>query len=295
MAYEKKIILQSDPYKREGINKQKEIKNVYWAEVISIDDPTEGGRIKARIADLDSKITNNNLPWAYPMLPKFFHVYPQVGEVVRIFLEDVKYPQRSRYWMGSVISQLQKIEYDPLYTALSTTNINFSAPEKAISTYPEAKGVFPEKQHIALIGKDNTDIILKVRDVEIRAGKNELNNVFKLNKINPASVRLTYDVTGKTTLSGTMIMADKIALISHDGKPKFKGAEIDQKDRNKIFDQAHPLGRGDTILQALELLRKALVQHIHGYPGLPADKSGILIVLEKADFSQILQKNIVIN
>lgn len=302
-TYERKYIHQSSPYKRDIGNTAKEIQNIYYGEVISVEDDTEGGRIKVRIADLDTRTADENLPWCYPMLPKFFHLYPQVGEVVRIFLEDVRYPQRSRYWLGSVISQLQKIEYDSLYTALSTTNVQLSAPENAISTYPDAKGVFPEREDIGIVGRDNTDVILRVRDVEIRAGKNELTDVndsdnsgvFKLNKVNPASVRLTYDVTGQTTTSTSMIMADKIGIISHEGIPKFKAAEIDQNDREDIFNRAHPLGRGDVIVEALELLRKAIVQHIHGYPGLPADKSGILIDLEKVDFTQILQPNIVIN
>ncbi len=293
--YERKLVHQTDPYKRNVGNKQADIRNIYWGEVTSIEDDTDGGRIRVRIPNLDNRIPNDNLPWSYPILPKFFHLYPKVGEVVRIFIEDVNYPQRSRYWMGSVISQLQKVEYDPLFTALSTTNVSFTQPENAISTFPDAKGVFPEKEDIGIIGRNNTDFILRVGDVEIRAGQHEHKDVYKLNKVNPASIRATYDVTGETTISSSVIMGDKIALISHEGVPKYQAAEIDQNDRKNIFDTAHPLGRGDTIVEALEILRKALVQHIHGYPGLPADKSGILLDLEKADFTQILQKNIVIN
>jgi hypothetical protein len=302
-TYERKYVYQSNPYKRDVGNNAKEIQNIYYGEVISIEDDTDGGRIKVRIADLDTRTPDDKLPWCYPILPKFFHLYPQVGEIVRIFIEDIRYPQRSRFWLGSVISQLQKINFDPIYTALSTTNVQISAPEPAINTYPDAKGVFPNKEDIALIGRDNTDVILRVRDVEIRAGKNELpdveettnSGVYQLNKENPASIRATYDVTGQTTLSSSMIMADKIALISHEGIPKYKAAEINQVDRQQIFNTAHPLGRGDVIVEALELIRKALIQHIHPYSGVPADKSGILIDLEKVDFTQILQKNIVIN
>lgn len=296
--YEKKYIQKSNSFNSD-YNKENEIKNVYWGEVISIEDKTDGGRIKVRIDGLDNKLENENLADCYPLLPKFFHIYPQIGEVVRIFLGDTRYPQRDRYWMGSVISQLQKIGFDNKYTALSTTNLGVSTPAEAPSSIPDAAGVYPKINDVALLGKKNTDIILRERDLEIRAGQHELNDNLKLNKTNPASVRLSFDeITGTTavqTVSSNVLMADRIALISHDGIPKFKAAEIDDTDRNKIFSEAHPLGRGDVIVDALEILRKAILQHIHPYSGLPSDKSGIVIDLEKIDFTQILQKNIVIN
>jgi len=75
MPYDRNLIVQSDPYKRD-INTEKAVRNIYWGEVISIEDETDGGRIKVRIPDLDTKTLNENLPWCYPMLPKFFHLYP---------------------------------------------------------------------------------------------------------------------------------------------------------------------------------------------------------------------------
>jgi len=296
MAFEKKYLQESDPYKKAYPNKQQAIRNIYWAEVISIKDDTDGGRIRVRIPDLDKKIPNSKLPFTYPMEPKFFHVYPKVGEVVRVFIEDLEYPQRSRFWLGPIISQLQKINFDPIFTSLSTTNINFTSPEPAISSYPDAKGVFPNKEDIAVLGRNNADMILRERDVEIRAGQHENNDPLTLNKKNPSSIRGTYDITGETTISSTVLMGDKIALISHDGIPKFKAVEIDQNERQRIFEQGHPLGRGDVIVQALELIRDVLINdHSHPYPNLPADKSGKVLELEKIDFTQILQKNIVIN
>ena len=296
MTYEKKTIIQSNPYKR-PINQEKSVKNVYWGEVISIRDNIEGGRIQVRIPDLDNKTPNENLPYAYPLLPKYFHIFPQPGEVVRILIEDVQYPQRSRFWIGSVISQLQKIEFDTVYTALATTNLGTTAPEQALETIPSAKGVFPKQNDVALIGKNNTDLILRVGDAEMRAGKHVLDDVLELNQDNPASVRLVFEQnTGNTdTTSSVITMADKIALISHDGIPKFKATEVDQQERERIFNQAHPLGRGDLIVEAFELLRRAIIEHIHPYSKMPTDISGIINDLERIDFTQILQNNILIN
>lgn len=289
---EPKYIQTSRPYNKDT-NKETSVRNIYYGEVVSIDDQYDGGRIKVRIADLDNKTLDGNLPYAYPAIPKFMHMYPQVGEIVRVFIEDVKYPQRGRHWIGSVISQLHKIGRDGYLTALSTTNVGLSTPDKAPSTYPDAAGVFPALSDIGLIGRDNTDVLLKERQVMIRAGKHEVGNILSLNKKNPAIIQLDINKTGDR--SSIIQLADKIALISHDGNPKLPAINYDEETITKLFDAAHPLGRGDVIVQALELLRKAIIQHIHAYAGMPVDKSGVIIDLEKVDFTQILQNNIRIN
>ena len=90
-------------------------------------------------------------------------------------------------------------------------------------------------------------------------------------------------------------MGDKIALISHDGIPKFKAAKVDSVERSRIFDSGHPLARADVLVEALNIMRRAIITHIHGYSGLEADKNNIINDLEKINFSSMIQKNIVIN
>ena len=161
MAFDKPIIQTSNPNKKEPANIVRN-RTIFYGEVINNDDELEGGRLQVRIPELDNRTANGDLPWSYPLLPKFSHVYPQVGEMVRIFLEDNKFPERSRFWMGSIISQPQKIGYDSKFAALSTTNLGLTKPEKAPSTYPDADGVYPTKNDIAIVGKVNTDIILRL-------------------------------------------------------------------------------------------------------------------------------------
>jgi hypothetical protein len=292
MSYDKKFLVTSDPY-RKDTNKNTTIRNIYYGEVVSIDDPTEGGRIKVRISGIDDKTVNEKLPWAFPLLPKYFHIYPKVGEAVRVILDDVRYPEKGRQWMGSVISQPQSIYFDSFASAFSTTDLARNAPEKAPSTFPNAIGVFPKIDDIALIGRDNTDVILRKKEIELRAGKHEVNDILSLNKKNPSSIKITIEDDGSQ--SSTVLIADKIAILSHDGIPKFKAYDINSEEREKIFENGHPMTRGDVLVEALEILRKAIVNHIHGYNGLPADKSGAIIDLEKINFEGILQKNIVIN
>ena len=298
MSYDKPILQKSNPYKPVG-QTETITRTIYYGEVISTEDPTDGGRIQVKILDLDNRTSNVDLPWCYPMMPKFFHVCPQVGEMVRIFIEDVRYPERSRFWLGSIISQPQKIGYDSRYTALSTTNMGLTQPEPAPSTLPDAVGIYPLKSDIAIVGKVNTDVILRINEVHIRAGKHENDNVLKLNTKNPATVTLVYEQqnqsTSKDYYSSGIIMADKIALISHSGKPQFKAAELEPKDRARIFTEGHPVPRGDVLVQALNIIRNVIINHIHGYNGLPADKNLLIKNLEDLNFENILQNNIVIN
>lgn len=297
MGFDKPIIQTSNPNKREHPSIVRN-RTIFYGEVMDITDETDGGRIKVRIPELDNQTANDNLPWSYPLMPKFFHVYPQVGEMVRIFLEDNKFPERSRFWLGSIISQPQKIGFDSKFTALSTTNLGLTKPDKSARTYPDADGIYPDKTDVAIVGKVNTDIILKLNEVHLRAGKHENNEPLKLNTKNPASIGMVYEpIDGETGeyYSNTIIQSDKIALISHDGIPTFKAARLTQEDRARIFEEGHPIARADVLIEALEVIRVALIGHIHGYSGIPADKDAVIKKLEELQFGLISQNNIVTN
>lgn len=265
---------------------------IYWGEVISVNDEYKGGSIKVRIPELDNLISDENLSDSYPLLPKFFHVLPKKGEVVRILLENSKYPQRGRLWIGSIISQLQNIEYDGILTALSTTNLGVTQPQESIDTYPDADGVFPEDEDVAIIGRKNNDIILKENSIEIRVGKHVNGDIYKKNKTNPAIIKMDFNNDDKSEI---IIMSDKIALLSHDGKPKFRSYDLDNEYKDKIFETGHPFVRGDVLVKILEIFKNSIIQHIHPYHGVSVDPSGVILDLEKIDFESILQKNIVIN
>jgi hypothetical protein len=296
-GFNKPIVNRTNAYKQRG-DEISSTRNIYYGEVLSITDPTDGGRIKVRIKDLDNKTLNaDEIPWSYPLMPKYFHIIPQVGEMVRIFIEDIKYPERNRFWLGGIISQPHKIKFDSKFTALSTTNQGLVSPEKAPSTYPDAKGVFPLINDVALIGRVNTDVILRTNEVHIRAGKHENDNILKLNTKNPAQVSLIFEQQNDSGdySSNSTIMADKIAIISHSGKPKFKSANLTKDDRERIFNEGHPMVRGDVLVEIIKIFRDAIISHIHGYSNLSAEKTEIIKSLENIDFSGLIQKNIVIN
>jgi hypothetical protein len=273
-------------------------RTIFYGEVMSITDETDGGRIRVRIPEFDNYTADSDLPECYPFYPKHFHIYPQVGEMVRILLEDKQFPERSRFWLGPIISQPQKIGYDSRFSALSTTNLGLTKPEKAPSTFPDADGVFPTKDDVAIVGRVNTDIILKVNELHLRAGKHENEDILKLNVKNPAHFGMVYEPLEGTTdeyYSNTIIQSDKIALITHDGNPKFKAARMTAEDRARVFTDGHPIARSDVLIEALEVFRTALLTHIHPYPKIPTDKTAIIKKLEELQFELISQKNIVTN
>ena len=89
---------------------------------------------------------------------------------------------------------------------------------------------FQHRTDVAIIGKVNTDVILRINEVHIRAGKNEDGNILKLNTTNPAEISLIFEQQTNNNgvfYSNTIIQSDKIAIISHAGDPQFKAARLD--------------------------------------------------------------------
>jgi hypothetical protein len=170
-------------------------------------------------------------------------------------------------------------------------------PEPATSTYPDADGIYPIKEDIAIVGRINTDIILRINQVSIRAGKHENDNVLKLNVKNPATIDMIFEPFGNTAAyySNVIVQGDKIAILSHTGDPQFKAARLTPADRQRIFDEGHPLGRADLIVETFKVFRDAIIQHIHPYSKMPVDKTAIIDSLNSINLDAILQKNIVIN
>ncbi len=281
-----------------GVNSSgnKNKSNIYWGEVVSVNDEYDSGSIKVRIREVDNHIKDEDLADAYPILPKFIHLYPQKGEAVRVLIENPSTPQKGRLWIGSVISQIHKLEYEDVYSGLSTSNLKVLTPDKSIRTYPDAKNVFPNINDVALLGKKNTDIILKENKLLIRVGKHVDGDIYKYNKENIGLIQLNYNrKKKKKNVSEMLLMSDKIAMITHSGLPNIKEYEINDDNIEKMYEQLHPIARADILVEYLEVLRDVILSHVHPYNGMPVDPSSYVLNLQKIDFKKILQKNILIN
>lgn len=305
-------------------------KTISGGIVVSVTDPKQLGRIKVRIKGSPNKggddgTTDDNLPWAFPLLPKHIWVQPKKDEAVLIFLMDENKPTADRLYMGPINSQPQLLNFDPFnFSAWAGFSFGSQDANIAVNTLPTIKGVFPDPQDISIQGRFNTDITQKVNEVVIRAGKFEVITTnkdnpypFKFNTKTQGYIQIKNDatLTQKTEEkeaekgSVTNIVSNKINLLTHkDGSPRFKLTNSDNlisdDELLKIIDEAHQLPFGDVLLEYLKLMKEALYSHVHNGNGNPAtdltvsgNKQGLASFKKKAEDLEksMLSRNIRIN
>lgn len=272
-------------------------KHLLIGEVKIVSDPQGLGRIKVRIKGVtglggdDGKL-DADLPWCFPLMPKMFSIQPKVGESVYIFNFSKDKQHVDRMYIGPIISQPQKLNFDSHYgTALAGFSFGTQEANVNIDNIPEINGVFPNPSDVSIEGRYNTDIIQKDNEVLIRAGKFEVatpsnENIypFKFNKTTQAYIQIKNDVTTQkagdlTAEKGTVtnVVANKINLITHSGGyPRFNVTNqtnlISDDELLKILSPeteggAHRLPFGDVLLEYLILLRRALYFHVHNGSG----------------------------
>ena len=81
------------------------IQTVRFCKVISISDDTDADRIKVRLIPEDNSKSIDEIDYAFPLLPKMFHVKPKVGEAVLVLLAVTNDGNSQRYYIGPVVSQ----------------------------------------------------------------------------------------------------------------------------------------------------------------------------------------------
>jgi len=316
---------ESSPY--DNVSSFKYLKN---GVVTSITDDMGLGRIKIRIkgsvtAGGDDGVTDENLPYAFPMIPKHVSITPKVGEAVWVFVLGKTKQHSDRLYIGPIVSQLDKLNKDDgLGSALAGFSFGPMAPRVNVDTIPQIKGVFPNIEDISIQGRYNTDITQKTNEIIIRAGKFEKitpnkNNPypFQFNTKTQSFIQLKNDFQIVKTSSNekgsigsvTNIVANKINLITHkEGSPRFNTLNqenlIDDDEMYRILEEAHQLPFGDVLLDYLRLLKDAVLNHVHNGSGNPAtdlsasgNKLAVATFKAKAEDLEkaMLSKNIRIN
>lgn len=282
--------------------------------------PSSGMRVRAKLdIDKQKQKINDLIPWAFPLLPRSIQVAPKVGEAVLVIADEAgEFASSQRYYIGPLISQPQYNTYCPAENATTLLQFSERKPLPSIDYNGQTYGSFPEPKDIALVGRGTEDVILRYNDesktseVDIRAGirKNAgsaleesgiVGNVI-FNDIDPAYIQLKYKsgiATGDKKEANSLIniVADRINIMSH------KDSEISHDIANKstlvqenrideIMDSLHQVPKGDKLVEVLELMKGAILHHVHPWPGMEqcGDAPQFINRLKDYDLNKILSE-----
>ena len=288
-------------------------------KVVEVEDRfstnTAGGmRVRAKLNEDKLKNGDNSkIPWAFPLLPKTFQTPPKVGEAVLVIADEVDgFSSGQRYYIGPLISQPQYNSFCAAGDATSLLKFGARNPIQSIDFSGKAFGAFPDKNDVAIIGRGTEDIALKyneatmVSEVDIRSGirSNSFLDVTNImfNSIDPAYIQLKYKrgiATGEKHEANSLIniVADRINIMSnrdstishdlHDTKTLVKESEVDS-----IMDRLHQVPKGDKLVELLEIIKGAILHHVHPWPGMEqcGDKPGYINQLKDYDLNKILSE-----
>lgn len=280
--------------------------------VESIIDDTDGLRIKARLIQ-DGKTPLDELPYAFPLLPKTFQSIPKVGEAVFIITAKLANTNSNRYYIGPLISQPQHHYYDSHAYGRGTATALIQGgnvePLEKISNYASTEGAFPNTSDVAMVGRKGEDVILKEDEIDIRCGirqkssgiEEDLIGDVVFNKLSPAYIQLKHKrgigYSKKQECDSVINMvADKINLISHKDINGFnltdQKALIKTEDMDDIMSKLHQVAYGDVLIKSLENIRLAIENHVHPYPGLPPCRDVNMVNLSGDDYNRIPSDNV---
>jgi len=260
--------------------------SVYVGNVESVEDEYAGGRIKARIPSIDRNKSLEDIPFAFPLLPKMLHVKPQVGEAVLIlFFSDLRKFGGQRFYVGPIISQPQYMSKDSyLFGATSLFSGSLGIPSRSVDNNGDVNGAFAKDNEIAIYGRENSDVIMGNNDIRIRCGVRITNPVKKndiaFNRDNPSFIKLKYHENGLDNpanpqyfaKTSATVVADEINLIPNCGEPYFNlynaDEQIDDETMQKIINEAHVLPYGDVLLDFLMKFLSMFKNHTHKFSNL---------------------------
>lgn len=259
------------------------ILGVRFCKVVSIEDDTDADRIKVRLMPEDNSKPNDSLDYAFPLLPKAFHIKPKVGEAVLVFLAATNDGNSQRYYIGPVISQDHKMYNDPFFMgADSFLRGAFKKFDVAPRMDPEKQGILPNDDDIVIRGRKNADIQITNDDIRIKAGVKIVNETnpynMAFNVKNPAYHKLKYhtEPLNDGSKSTSTIVADKINLLSNNSQNFYETTNredlITDEELNKVIESAYKLPYGEKLVEFLNTFVNAFINHTHNYSMLPPNQ-----------------------
>ena len=265
---------------------------VRFCKVVSIDDDTDADRIKVRLSPEDNGKTDDQLDYAFPLIPKMFHVKPKVGEAVFILLATATDGNSQRYYIGPVISQDHRIYNDQYFCgADSFLRGAYKKFDTAPRMNPETKGLLPNDNDVVIRGRKNSEIQISENDVTLKAGVKLLTNGsnydMAFNEKNPGYVKTKYHLNPLIdgSRSSTSIVSDKIFLVSNTSPNYFKTTDrnslLTDEEYNKLISKAYKLPYGELLVDFLNAFVTAFIEHTHPFSMLPPNPAQTANLLAK--------------
>ena len=291
-----------------SIGTVREVENTYST------DGYDGLRIRAELFT-DRARNINDVPWAFPLLPKTIQTLPKVGEAVFVINDGT--PKSQRYFIGPIISQPQYSTYCKKDDATSLLVGHTSNPIEKISNVAETTGSFPKAEDVALVGRGSEDVILrydentKSSEVDLRAGirgeptnssnPNLIGNVI-FNSNDPAYIQVKYkqgiakgaDNTANSIINMVAnrinIMSNKDDSIAHNLGDQ--NSLIPDEKVDEVMNHLHQVPLGDELVKLLKIMKGCILHHVHPWAGMEqcGDWSGYINELNKYDIDSILSK-----
>ena len=291
-----------------SIGTVREVENTYST------DSYDGLRIRAELFT-DRARNINDVPWAFPLLPKTIQSLPKVGEAVFVINDGT--PKSQRYFIGPIISQPQYSTYCKKDDATSLLVGHTSKPIEKISNVAETTGSFPKAEDVALVGRGSEDVILrydentKSSEVDLRAGirgeptnssnPNLIGNVI-FNSNDPAYIQVKYkqgiakgaDNTANSIINMVAnrinIMSNKDDSIAHNLGDQ--NSLIPDEKVDEVMSHLHQVPLGDELVKLLKIMKGCILHHVHPWAGMEqcGDWSGYINELNKYDIDSILSK-----
>jgi hypothetical protein len=210
-------------------------------KVLRSEDPEGGDRIIARLSG-DNDKTDNELPWAHPLLPKVLHIKPKVGEIVIIFtINDGT--ESERFYIGPIIPQ----QVDTYFSPKDSIEIGeargflmgpYQTTAQSPETMTETRGALPLDEDITLEGRKNCGLQITDNDIRLKAGVKKLNtsdHTAIFNREDPAFIKLKYDDSKPENEYNSVayIVADRINLLGSNPGGSLKDYKTDTTSQYK--------------------------------------------------------------
>lgn len=286
---------------------------IRFCMVESVYDDQDGLRIKARLVPEENNIPLEDIPFAFPLLPKHVHINPKIGECVMVILSVANHIKSNRFFIGPLISQQYNLNEESFNGARKLLNGKWEfKPLPKIEMSPDNRGTVPNRTDVAVQGRDNADLILKDSEVRLRCGfkKNPMMSgvgALAFNDIDLAYIQMRHrnmptlkkDSPLSEYRSEINIVADRINLLSHQSKDKFtlndRDKLITEEEMENILNTAHPLIYGDEFAQYILQLVQVFLKHVHPFPGDPPCLNDTQKQVVGQDPFSMLSKSIRIN